>query len=291
MQRITISEVARLAGVSITTASKALNGTGNISPETVQRVIEAANSLGYKPNRAAQFLSGKRKHIGIIMPVKPEPVYDLFNEGINEAMSLYGEYGFTSTTVKYETPMDDIATFKSELNELKSSVDGLIFIGGYNFREYRDIIEGLSIPKAALQLSVDRSICPSVTVDEFGVGRMAADFLSLISDNASIIIGGMKISTHVHNVEGFRFEAEKHSLALNGVYECYDSLDNAYDITEKLLKTGRPDSIFVASYVAPAVCACLKDLNLSGEVKVLGVDIWQKSVECLNDGSMVAGIY
>jgi len=291
MQRITISEVAHRAGVSIATASKALNGTGNISSETIQRVIDAANVLGYRPNRAAQFLSGKRKHIGIIMPIKPEPVYSLFEEGINEAMSNYGEYGFTSTTIRYETPMDDVAAFTTELKELKSSIDGLIFTGGYNNREYREIIENLSIPKVALQLSFDREICPSVTVDEFGVGRMAADFLSLVAKNASIIIGGMKISTHVHNVEGFRFEAAKHSFTVNEICECYDSLDIAYDITEKILKNGRPDSIFAASYVAPAVCACLKDMKLSGEVKVLGVDIWQRSAECLKNGSMIAGIF
>lgn len=57
MARATISEVAAEAGVAISTASKALNGTGAISPETVKRIEEAARRLGYRPNRAAQLLA------------------------------------------------------------------------------------------------------------------------------------------------------------------------------------------------------------------------------------------
>lgn len=54
--RITISDVARRAGVSPTTVSHALNGRGQVDPQTRQRVIEAAQELDYRPNRHAQRL-------------------------------------------------------------------------------------------------------------------------------------------------------------------------------------------------------------------------------------------
>ena len=47
----TISEVALLAGVSVGTASKALNGRGSLRPETRQRVQQAAEQLGFRPTR------------------------------------------------------------------------------------------------------------------------------------------------------------------------------------------------------------------------------------------------
>lgn len=55
-QRITISDVARQAGVSRTTVSHALNGRGQVDPATRLKVEEAARSLGYRPNRHAQRL-------------------------------------------------------------------------------------------------------------------------------------------------------------------------------------------------------------------------------------------
>ncbi|WP_062217874.1 LacI family DNA-binding transcriptional regulator [Streptomyces sp. NBRC 109706] len=63
----TLSDVASLAGVSSSTASKALNGRGNLRPETRDRVAEAARKLGFQPNEAARsLLSGRTYTVGLI---------------------------------------------------------------------------------------------------------------------------------------------------------------------------------------------------------------------------------
>lgn len=59
-KRITIREVAKVAGVSVTTVSHALNGKGRIEPETIARVKEAAERLGYQASHAARNLRGGR---------------------------------------------------------------------------------------------------------------------------------------------------------------------------------------------------------------------------------------
>src|SRR6201991_2447970 len=56
MRRVTIRDVAADAGVSIGTASKALNGQGRLRPETRERVAEAARRLGFAPNPLAHVL-------------------------------------------------------------------------------------------------------------------------------------------------------------------------------------------------------------------------------------------
>jgi LacI family transcriptional regulator len=64
---VTVTDVARLAGVSPGTASKALNGRGSISPDTVRRVQQAAERLGYQPNALARgLLSGRSCTVGLI---------------------------------------------------------------------------------------------------------------------------------------------------------------------------------------------------------------------------------
>ena len=67
MRRATIRDVAADAGVSIGTASKALNGQGRLRPETSERVAEAARRLGFAPNPLAQaLLAGRTYTVGMI---------------------------------------------------------------------------------------------------------------------------------------------------------------------------------------------------------------------------------
>ena len=65
--RVTLTDVAALAGVSAGTASKALNGRGRMRPETRQRVLDAAERLNFRPNQLAQsLLSGRSWTVGLI---------------------------------------------------------------------------------------------------------------------------------------------------------------------------------------------------------------------------------
>ena len=67
MRRVTIRDVAAEAGVSIGTASKALNGQGKLRTETRERVAEAAERLGFAPNTLAQaLLAGRSFTVGLI---------------------------------------------------------------------------------------------------------------------------------------------------------------------------------------------------------------------------------
>src|SRR5487761_984041 len=67
MRRVTIRDVAAEAGVSIGTASKALNGQGKLRAETRERVAEAAQRLGFAPNTLAQaLLAGRSFTVGLI---------------------------------------------------------------------------------------------------------------------------------------------------------------------------------------------------------------------------------
>jgi DNA-binding LacI/PurR family transcriptional regulator len=67
-QRVTISDVAKHAGVSIATVSRVLNQTGPVSPDTVATVQAVVDQLGYQPNRAARVLATQKTHvIGVLV--------------------------------------------------------------------------------------------------------------------------------------------------------------------------------------------------------------------------------
>jgi LacI family transcriptional regulator, galactose operon repressor len=76
----TIHDVAKAAGVSTTTVSRALNGYGDVNEKTRQRIMRIARELGYHPNAAARNLRGKRTDIIAFSPyllqhAEPEPFF------------------------------------------------------------------------------------------------------------------------------------------------------------------------------------------------------------------------
>jgi LacI family transcriptional regulator len=73
---ITIKDVARLAGVSISTASYALNNVPKVNEETKKRILRAADELSFQPNPAARSLKGKLTGtIGVFLPEIRSPYY------------------------------------------------------------------------------------------------------------------------------------------------------------------------------------------------------------------------
>lgn len=294
MSKVKISEVAAEAGVAISTASKALNGTGAISPDTVKRIEAAAERLGYKPNRAAQFLAGKNKSIGIILPEEPCEVMDPLVGGLVEALDEYVNFGFRYTIRHYDSKSADPGAFSDAFNSLKDSINGLIFTPSFDIATYRETLIKSGLPMISLQIAVDDSLCRSVTVDERMVGRMAAEFLSLFESvrTVAMIAGDRSASIHRMNSEGFTSEAIARGLSVVDILDSYDSMDTAYNLTAELVgRHGELDGIFVSSYVSPAVCRCLEERGLAGKIKVIGVDIFDRSAECLKRGSLSAIIY
>jgi len=84
-QVATLKEVARLAGVSITTASHALNGTRFVQPETAERVFSAVKALGYRANNIARGLrTGASRTIGVIGPSAQDPFFAEVVVGIEQ---------------------------------------------------------------------------------------------------------------------------------------------------------------------------------------------------------------
>ncbi len=90
-QVATLKEVAKLAGVSTTTASHALNGTRFVQPETAARVFEAVKTLGYRANRIARGLrTGSSRTIGVIGPSAQDPFFAEVVVGIEETCFARG---------------------------------------------------------------------------------------------------------------------------------------------------------------------------------------------------------
>ena len=86
-QFVTVKDLAREAGVSTATISRVLNNTGPVAPETRERIEQAIEKLGYRPNRVAQELvRGRSSVIGVLTQHSTSPFYGDIMNGITDGL-------------------------------------------------------------------------------------------------------------------------------------------------------------------------------------------------------------
>jgi LacI family transcriptional regulator len=98
-RRITIKDVAREAGVSPQTVSRAINDKGEIRPETQERILRIAERLGYRPNSIARSLATRRsRNVGLVVPDVSNPFFASVARGIEDAAHGAGYNVFLCNT-------------------------------------------------------------------------------------------------------------------------------------------------------------------------------------------------
>jgi LacI family transcriptional regulator len=89
--RVTVKDVARVAGVSHGTVSKALNASPEVSDETRARIVAVANGLGYRPNAIARSLKARQSHtLGVITNDNDGVLTTAMVRGVTEVASEHG---------------------------------------------------------------------------------------------------------------------------------------------------------------------------------------------------------
>ena len=118
---VTIRDVARQAGVSISTVSRVLNDTCPVREDKRKLVLEAAETLGYVPNPAARSLHGKQTGaIGVLLPFVSGEFFSELLNGLDEAAQEHGRFLLISTS--HRRPDE----FEKAIRLLDRRVDGLV---------------------------------------------------------------------------------------------------------------------------------------------------------------------
>lgn len=117
----TIRDVARVAGLSVASISRVLNGHNHVHPDTRQKVIEAMDALGYMPNAAARSLSTAKSHaIGVVLPDLHGEFFSELVRGMDKAAS---ERGYLLLLSNMHA---DSALAGQAMGTMRGRVDGLI---------------------------------------------------------------------------------------------------------------------------------------------------------------------
>jgi LacI family transcriptional regulator len=121
-KRVTMSDVADKAGVSLMTVSRVINNKGDVSSETRQRILEIISKLGYRPSGIARSLATRETAtIGLVIPDVSNAYFAEITQGVEHLAYSRGYHVFLCNT--QEDPQREVALIQS-LEEKR--VDGLI---------------------------------------------------------------------------------------------------------------------------------------------------------------------
>lgn len=126
MNKVTIEDIAKVAGVSKSTVSRVLRGKIAVHPEKKSAVLEAIQRLGFTPNIVAQSLaSGRSMTIGVLTQIMGSPFYDAIAQGVIAGLAD-SSYSPIFADGQWQ-PNKELAALQSLIGR---RVDGVVLIGG-----------------------------------------------------------------------------------------------------------------------------------------------------------------
>jgi DNA-binding LacI/PurR family transcriptional regulator len=210
-----LQDVAKRAGVSVSTVSNVVNGrTGNMKPDNLQRVQDAIEALGYRPNRAARFLkTGQTPLIGLLVPSISNPIFgSLAREVEDIAQEKHGYRVLVGNT--YRDPQKE----KCFLDDLIShGIRGVIIVSpSLELKHFEE-----SIKRGLIGVSYDRRSIPDmelevdyVSIDNFKAAHIAVDHLVKNGHRRlAYITPSSKTNARMDKIDGFLAAVEKAYLS------------------------------------------------------------------------------
>lgn len=181
-QKVTIKDVAELAGVSKSTVSRYLNH-GYISSEKQERVRRAIEETGFTSNFFAKRLKTKEsKLIGIVLPRMDSVSVGRLLTGISRMLEPAGYQELL--VVSHLDPAREIAAIHDLLQQ---GVDGIIVDSVEITPDHKDLAASAAVPILFTGQSSDR--VPFVKIDDYGAGRMMGAYLRQMGHSRALFVG------------------------------------------------------------------------------------------------------
>ena len=250
----TIKEIAELAGVSRGTVDRVLNNRGSVNPRTARKILEIAQALDYKPNKAGIVLAAQKKNlkIGVILFDTGNPFFDDVLEGVNRKSRELG--GYNCSVLVSRVGFDLEAQLHAMDEMVSQGVNGIV-LSPYNDPLICDKINELNareIPVITTNTDIENSSrLAYVGCNFYRSGETAAGLMHLIAGDevyAGIVTGSSKVLCHTDSDD--EFESYDRTLRLlkehpeiNGLYF---AAGGVYGGCRAVLAAGRKDITIIS---------------------------------------------
>jgi LacI family transcriptional regulator len=184
--KATVKDVARAAGVSVTTVSRVLNNPDLVVSEKQELVQRALQTLDYIPNQLARSLISRRsKAIGLVVPTISNPVFAPTIEAIERALDRAGY-----AVLIHCCERDPEREFRQVRTLIERGVDGVILTGSVHVPELAALLARTKLPYVSQDVAVNLPLGPSIALDNAGALEVAIDYLHEMGHRAIGVLTG-----------------------------------------------------------------------------------------------------
>lgn len=274
-----IEEVAKLAGVSTATVSRALSGRGHVSPASRAKVEKAAGQLGYVvSSNASSLASGRTLNIGVVVPFLNRWFFSSVLEGAQQALLRHG-YDLTLYNLSGDG-QERASVFEHFL--MRQRVDAVIAVSleltppeVTRLHELGKPLVGVGGPIPGVH---------TLAIDDGAIAKLATEHLISLGHTRIAHIGGSSefdLDFHLPSHRRIGYESALTEAGLTVDPRLFAAADfmvpGGYTAAKQLLGNprGRPTAIFAASdEMAFGSILAARDLGLSvpGDVSIVGID-------------------
>ncbi|MBO9521416.1 MAG: LacI family DNA-binding transcriptional regulator [Nocardioidaceae bacterium] len=268
--RPTLRDVARAAGVSVSTTSRVFREPDRFRPATRERVLAAAAELGYRPNRAAQALiTGRTGSVAVLVPNLTNPIFPELVRAAQHRLHAHGSFTLVADTD------EDPAQEASLIAMLAPDVDAVITCSS--------LLDDDQIPDLAAQVRlvfVGRDPGPShpsvLADDPAGMREVVALLTGLGHRRITYLAGRAASWAARRRLQAFTEAAAGAGVPVDVVDPNHPSFEGGRAAAEGLLRSGTLPTAVVAfnDLIALGLTARLAEAGVAvpGEVSVVGYD-------------------
>jgi LacI family transcriptional regulator len=268
-------EVAAVAGVSLTTVSRVVNGAQEVDPELVARVRDAIEMLGYRRDLAASMLRRSARTsatIGLLLEDVSNPFFSALHRSVEDVARQRGVLVFAGSS-------DEDPQRERELIEglVARGVDALIIAptGGdqsYLVRERESGVTLVFVDRPARFVDAD-----TATSDNAGGAMTAVEHLLALGHRQIAHLGDRpEVHTASERLRGYREALTRHGIAVDPelIVETLLNPEMADVATQRLLALPDPPTALFTSQnlITVGACRALRSLGLQREVALVGFD-------------------
>ena len=302
MNKPTIARLATASGVSLSTINRLLHGTGAVRPDTVERIMEAAQQIGFYGLGALR--ERKRANLpqmtlGFLLQQSHRALYQMWAERITIAATARAD-AVVKPKVLFE---DDLSPEAVAFNLLRlgGGVDALAVVTADHplVSQAIDELRGRGVPVVAYITDLSAaSRAGFVGTDNWKAGRTAAWFLSQMSRESGTIfplIGSHRYQCQDISDASFRSYMREHApdFQIGDTLLTHEEPENAYVILRKLIgDVGDLRGVFVNGGGISGVLRAMRELPVERqcEIRIVCRDIGPETRRGLSEGLVTAAL-
>lgn len=271
-----IKDVAKQAGVSVTTVSRVLNGEKYVKDDLKARVKRAIDELGYTPSHIARSLVLKKTNlIGVIVPDITSSFYSTILSTIEKTASL-NDYNLIVCNIIEDT--DKELKYLQVFKQMR--VDGIIIMHEKLSEEIRELIQNLDIPLLFSSVKPAEQQFVSVIIDDYAAAYEATRYLIGLGHSRIGFIGGdmRDVTSGQNRYAGYCNALTDSGIPIKEEYIRFGDYktQSGYDLMKEILACEiSPTAIFaVSDDMAVGAMNCLHDhgLKVPDDLSMVGFD-------------------